>query len=216
MTKVPLAGIVKTRLQPFLSPNECAALADAFLRDAVNKAETICENIIIAFHPPSEVEKLKQMLPDRFVFTAQTGDDLGTRMFNAFDFAFRNNSDSVVMIGTDSPTFPPDFIEQAFDFLEANSDAVLGRTADGGFYLIGLRVLHEEIFADVCWSSPHTFEQTRENIINLNLHLSETHDWYDVDTPSDFEQLQKEFSTDEKARRFARKTFEFLNSMKKF
>lgn len=210
MTKVPVAGNVKTRLQPFLSPDECAALAEAFLRDAASKAQTICENIIVAFDPPREIEKLKRMLPDRFVFAAQTGDDLGARMFNAFDFAFRNDSNSVVMIGTDSPTFPADFIEQAFEFLETDLDAVLGRTADGGFYLIGLRVLREEIFANVRWSSPQTFEQTRENIFNLNLRFGETPEWFDVDVPSDFERVRKEFLTDDKARRHAPETFELL------
>ena len=214
MTKVPVAGNVKTRLQPFLSPDECAALAEAFVRDAASKAATICENIIVAFDPPRQIVKLKRILPDRFDFVSQIGDDLGARMFRAFDFAFSNNSDSVVMIGTDSPTFPPDFIKRAFEFLETDFDAVLGRTVDGGFYLLGLRILRAEIFANVCWSTPQTFEQTRENIINLNLRLRETPEWYDVDVPSDFERLQKEFLTDDNAQRHAPETFELLADKK--
>jgi rSAM/selenodomain-associated transferase 1 len=211
MTKVPLAGNVKTRLQPFLSTEECATLAEAFLLDTASKAEAFCENVVAAFYPPSEIEKLKLILTDRFGLVAQSGDELGARMFNAFDFAFGNDSDSVVMIGTDSPTFPASFIAQAFEFLESDSDVVLGKTADGGFYLIGLRVLQKEIFENVCWSSPQTFEQTRGNVINLKLRLSETPEWYDVDTPSDFARLQNEFSIDENARRRAPQTFELLN-----
>ena len=37
MAKVPHAGNVKTRLQPFLSPQECRALAETFLFDAIRK-----------------------------------------------------------------------------------------------------------------------------------------------------------------------------------
>jgi rSAM/selenodomain-associated transferase 1 len=215
MTKVPRAGNVKTRLHPFLSPGECAMLAEAFLRDAARKAETICETVVTAFHPPNEIEELRRILPERFFLVAQNGDDLGKRMFNAFDFAFRRGADSVVMIGTDSPTFPIDYIERAFDFLQNDSDAVLGKTTDGGFYLIGLRVLQQEIFENVRWSSRQTFEQTRQNIINLNLRLREAPNWYDVDTPADFERLQKELLFDENARRRAPETFELLQKWKK-
>lgn len=215
MTKVPRAGNVKTRLQSFLSPNECAALAEAFLRDAAGKAETVGEKVFVAFHPPEEIEDLRRILPERFFFVAQNGEDLGARMYNAFDFAFRRGSDSIVMIGADSPTFPARFIEQAFELLQTDSDAVLGKTSDGGFYLIGLRVLRREIFESVAWSSPETFAQTRQNIIDLNLRLGETPEWYDIDVPSDFRRLQKEFSSNNNSRLRAPVTFELLRKWKK-
>src|SRR5688500_9081804 len=146
MAKVPVAGKVKTRLEPHFSPDWCAALAEAFLQDAVGKAKKVCENVILAYSPAEEINALKKILPFQSVFTEQTGRDLGEKMFNAFKFVFEQNSDSVVMIGTDSPTVPADFIEQAFAFLELETEVVLGGAEDGGFYLIGLRALREEIF----------------------------------------------------------------------
>ena len=190
MAKVPSAGNVKTRLQPFLSSDECTALSKAFLQDAVKKAKTVCENVILAYSPPAEINALKKILPSQNPFIEQTGRDLGEKMFNAFKFVFEDQTDAVVMIGTDSPTFPIDYIEQAFEFLETNSDVVLGKTEDGGFYLIGLRKLPERIFENVAWSSPETFEQIFENIHRLRLHLREVPSWYDVDEREDFEKLQ--------------------------
>ena len=210
MSKVPSAGKVKTRLQPILSPEKCAALAAAFLQDTVNKAKAVCENAILAYSPPEEINALRKILPLDSIFIEQTGRDLGERMFNAFKFAFEQNSDSVVIIGTDSPTFPADYIEQAFEFLELETDVVLGKTEDGGFYLIGLRALSVEIFETVAWSSPKTFERVFENINNLNLRLREVPSWYDVDEPQDLEKLREEFLHNENARRRAPKTFEFL------
>jgi glycosyltransferase A (GT-A) superfamily protein (DUF2064 family) len=131
-------------------------------------------------------------------------------MFNAFKFAFSNDSDAVVMIGTDSPTFPADHIEQAFEFLELETDVVLGKTEDGGFYLIGLRKLDTQIFENVSWSSDETFEQVWENIMDLGLHLREVPSWYDVDEPEDLEKLLYEITHNENARRRAMKTFEYL------
>jgi uncharacterized protein len=210
MAKVPTAGAVKTRLEPHLSPDECAALAGAFLQDTVNKAKKVCENVILAYSPPQKTNALRKLAPSQSIFIEQTGSGLGERMFNAFKFAFEQKSDSIVMIGTDSPTVPADFIEQAFEFLELESDAVLGKTEDGGFYLIGLRKLVKEIFENVEWSSPETFEQVFENIHNLNLHLRETPGWYDVDTKADLEKLREEFLHNENARRRAPKTFDWV------
>lgn len=210
MAKVPSAGKVKTRLQPGFSPEQCAALSAAFLQDAVSKAKKICENVILAYSPAEETSALKKILPSQNIFVEQTGRNLGEKMCNAFKFAFEQNADSVVMTGTDSPTFPADFIEQAFELLELETDVVLGAAEDGGFYLIGLRKLSEKIFENVEWSSPRTFEQVYRNIMNLNLHLRETPAWYDVDGPQDLEKLREEFRHNENARRRAPQTFEYL------
>ena len=211
MTKVPRAGNVKTRLQKILAPEGCEKLAEAFLKDAVNKAKTVCENVFIAFSPPEEIQKLKEILPGESNFVAQTGEDLGAKMFNAFQFVFEQKADSVVMIGTDSPTFPFDFIEQAFEFLETNSEIVLGKTEDGGFYLIGQRVLRREIFENVAWSSPQTFEQVFANIQKTGLHLREVPGWYDVDEEADLIKLKNEIRQSENAKRRAPHTFEWIN-----
>ncbi len=210
MAKVPQAGNVKTRLQNILSPEDCETLAGALLKDAVNKAKTVCENTFIAFSPPDKIEKLKEILPEELNFIAQTGEDLGDKMLNAFQFVFEQKTDSIVMIGTDSPTFPFDFIEQAFEFLETNSEIVLGKTEDGGFYLIGLRRLHREIFENVPWSSLQTFEKVYTNIQKLGLHLREVPGWYDVDEERDLIQLKNEIQRSENAKRRASRTAEWL------
>ncbi len=209
MAKVPIAGTVKTRLQPFLSAEQSATLAECFLRDAVSKAKSLSNELIIAYTPVEKRDVLLTTLPNEQIFIEQKGANLGGKMFHAFKFAFSQNSDTVVMIGTDSPTFPAQFITQAFEML-SETDAVLGKTADGGFYLIGLRKLKKEIFETIEWSSPKTFEQTARNIENLNLKLSFLPNWYDVDTPDDLKRLIKDLS---KNPSIAPKTFEFLESL---
>lgn len=191
MTKIPRAGNVKTRLQPYLSPEQSAEIAAAFLHDAEAKARKICDKTIIAFAPADEKKSLFNFVSPQNIFAAQKGKNLGERMFNAFKFAFKNGLDSVVMIGTDSPTFPAKFIEKAFNLLE-NSDAVLGESEDGGYYLIGLKTLRKEIFENVEWSSPETFVQTLRNIENCGLSLSFVPKWHDVDFPEDLERLKIE------------------------
>lgn len=209
MTKVPVAGNVKTRLQPTLSAEKCATLAECFLADTVSKIKLLQIPLIIAFAPVEQRKNLLKMLPDEQMLVEQTGVNLGEKMFNAFQFAFSQNLDAVVMVGTDSPTFPGEFVTRAFEKL-SESDAVIGRTADGGFYLIGLRMLRKEIFAKVEWSSPQTFEQTTRNIEKLNLKLARLPDWYDVDTPNDLEILKADLAKNPDT---APQTFEFMKNL---
>lgn len=213
MAKAPRAGTVKTRLQPFLSGDECARLAEALLEDAVKKAEKFTDKTIIAFAPDFERKYFEKFSRENILLTEQKGADLGEKMFNAFQFAFSENAVSAVMTGTDSPTFPADHIEQAFEFLELETEAVLGKTMDGGFYLIGLRTLKKEIFENVIWSSTETFEQTRRNIMDLNLHLREVPSWYDVDEKADLVKLYEEFAHNPNAARRAPKTFEVVRGI---
>ncbi len=210
MTKVPRAGNVKTRLQPFLSPDQCVALSEAFLEDAINKTQSQTNELIIAFSPNSERDYFTKFVSNNFTLFAQKGANLGEKMYSAFQFALANDSDAVVMIGTDSPTFPAEFIARAFENLK-NADAVLGETKDGGFYLIGLRVLRKEIFANVEWSSENTFRQTAENIKKSGLKLSLLPLWYDVDFPEDLDKLRKDLM---KNQNIAPLTFRWLTAEK--
>lgn len=211
MSKAPSAGMVKTRLQPHLSAASAAELAACFLRDTVNKAKSV-ENqlLIVAYSPAEHREYFERLSAGKILLVEQQGADLGEKMLGAFEFACAQDADAAVMIGTDSPTFPIDYIEQAFEFLETNSDAVLGRTEDGGFYLIGLKKFDRRIFESVAWSSAKTFERTRRNIMNLGWHLREVPGWYDVDEPRDLEQLKTELLKNKNAQRRAPLTFEWI------
>lgn len=191
MAKVPAPGTVKTRLQPALTPKQSADFAACLLRDAINKAAGERCRLVIAYSPAGRADFFEEFSDHDLVLIPQNGDDLGERMANAFKFAFSQNADSAVMIGTDSPTFSKDFFEIAFEKLH-DSDAVMGRSEDGGFYLIGLRTLHDSIFNGVEWSSGSEFEQTARNIRSAGLNLGEAPAWYDVDTLDDLERLRIE------------------------
>jgi uncharacterized protein len=195
MAKVPEAGKVKTRLQPRLTPQQSAEFATCLLRDTITKVAGKQNHLIIAYSPAGRRDFFDQFSQHNIIYIPQKGLDLGERMSNAFHFAFAQKLDSVVMIGTDSPTFPSKFIDQAFEFLES-SDAVLGETEDGGYYLIGLKTLETDIFENVEWSSPTTFEQTAENLRKLGLKVSHLPKWYDVDEPEDFERVKTELAND--------------------
>jgi len=214
MAKVPTAGTVKTRLQPALSSEKCAELARAFLRDTVYKAESVCKNIILAYSPAAEIDLLKKILPFENTFLEQKGADLGEKMLNAFEFAFECETDSaVVMIGTDSPVFPAEFIKTAFESLETGAEIVLGKTEDGGFYLIGLKKVLPDIFDQIEWSTASVFAELSRNLEKLKIgepKLVPT--CFDVDTAPDLRRLREELLQNKYLRKIAPETYQWLIS----
>lgn len=212
MTKVPRAGNVKTRLLPFLAPEQCRDLAEAFLLDAINKTRNLCDELIVAFAPAHEREYFADIAAENLTLIEQHGADLGEKMFNAVEFALHRNSDAnVVIIGTDSPTFPPEFIEKAFEKLILEAEIVLGASEDGGFYLIGLRANLPNLFSRIQWSSPQVYEQITRNIRRLKVKLESVPVWYDVDVPNDLRRLRDEISDDRQAQKVAPRTFQWVN-----
>src|SRR5215213_8810701 len=212
MAKVPLAGTVKTRLETVLPPEKCSELAAAFLADSIKKAETVCKNIILAYSPAGQSNLLEDLISPEIGLTEQTGANLGEKMFNAFELAFAENS-AVVMIGTDSPTFPAGYLAEAFAALEKDSEIVLGKSRDGGFYLIGLRNSIPNLFDEIAWSTPRVFEQMTRNIKKLGIErLKLMPEHYDVDTPDDFLMMKDEIFGNETLQKLAGKTYEWLSA----
>jgi uncharacterized protein len=214
MAKVPRIGTVKTRLLPVLNELQCVELSICFLQDAVKKAKTISSNVIVAFSPPDGKNELETLLQENVLLTEQRGTDLGERMQSAFEFAENKGFSPMIMIGTDSPNFPPEFLQMAIDAFEnEGTKCVLGGTKDGGYYLIGLRNRTDGLFANVEWSSENTFRQTAENALRLfGSEPFQIPDRFDVDTPADLKKLLQEYLENKDFRKIAPNTTEWLEN----
>jgi hypothetical protein len=206
MAKAPRSGEVKTRLSPPLSPGECAALAACFFADVTMAAAALVPTLFVAYSPAGGRDVLASLLPSRVAarWLEQRGADLGERLAAATGEVFARGFGPIVVVGTDSPTLPPEHVAAAIRALEAGeADVTLGPADDGGYYLVGLRRTAPRLFERVEWGTPRVYEQTARNARALSLRLAELPRWYDVDTPADLERLGRELATDEDARRRA-------------
>ena len=198
MTKAPQAGKVKTRLTPPLSAEEAAALNTCFLRDTASAiaktAEEGSSRGIAVYTPVGAEAAYAGILSEEFELVPQRGDAFGERLALATEDLLRLGFDSLCLIDSDSPTVPQQAFAQAVDFLSQPADSiVLGPSDDGGYYLIGLKKLHRQLFEDIDWSTERVLEQTvqRAGEINLPVHLLPT--WYDVDDRATLSRLCQEF-----------------------
>jgi rSAM/selenodomain-associated transferase 1 len=196
VAKAPRPGEVKTRLCPPLSVREAAELHRAFLTDKIEQVRSLpAATRAVVYTPDEERGFFERVAPD-FVLIAQTPGDLGARLAASFDYFFADGYEAAVLIDSDSPTLPREFLLRALDLLvSADVDVVLGPTADGGYYLIGLRAARPELFTDMPWSSSRLLAETASRARALGLRLGWLPPWFDVDTAPDLERLASSLRT---------------------
>ena len=192
--KVPEPGKVKTRLTTLLTPESAASLYEAFLLDALDAYCAFSVDVRLYFTvPPAQVPE-QYKLPGLRVFE-QKGEGLGSRMATAFAETFVEGYQRAVIIGTDHPTLPDSFIEQAFSLLEKPYSISIGPSEDGGYYLLGMNEFYPQLFQNMAYSHDQVFNDTLKKAGQLPAELNVLPVWYDVDTPETLEKLVRELST---------------------
>lgn len=209
MAKAPRPGAVKTRLCPPLSPVEAATLSRCFLRDTLDLTRTL-EHVttVLAYTPPDDRAVFEEACPGVSLLP-QHGDDLGTRLASVFEQLFGLGSRAVIAIGTDTPTLPLAYLENARSLVrDPRVDVVLGPSADGGYYLIGMRALHRALFEAIPWSTGRVLAETLRHAERAGLVTACLPSWRDVDTAEDLRALEAMLGGDDG--RSARETRRFL------
>ena len=191
MAKVPRAGAVKTRLCPPLLAAEAAALYRCFLLDKIATVGALADaQPVIAYTPEDAHVEVAELAPG-FAFVAQRGPDLGARLHATLSSLLGAGHRAAIAVDSDTPTLPLDFLQQAVDLLgRPGPDVVLGPTEDGGYYLIGMRAAHRELFEDVPWSTSAVLEVTLRHAAKAGLETARLPSWFDVDTAEDLERLR--------------------------
>ena len=118
----------------------------------------------------------------------QKGSDLGIKMQNAFEQAFKNNYKKVVIVGSDLYDLKPNHIEIAFSKLDQN-DTVIGPAQDGGYYLLGMKNLYPQIFSNKNWGTSTVLQDTLEDLKLIDVHLLE--ELNDIDIYDDIENISE-------------------------
>jgi hypothetical protein len=191
MAKAPRAGEVKTRLCPPLSGAEAAELYRCFLLDKIEQVRSLQgARPAIAYTPEEGRAFFEAVAPD-FRLLPQRGEDLGARLAGTFAALFAQGYAGALAIDSDTPTLPPGLLQQAVDLIAGPAaDVVLGPCEDGGYYLIGLRRLHRQLFEGIAWSTDRVLPETLRRAKGLGLTVASLPTWLDIDTPEDLERLQ--------------------------
>jgi rSAM/selenodomain-associated transferase 1 len=188
LAKAPIAGFAKTRLIPVLGADGAARLQASLIERAVATACAAGIGPVTLWVTPDERDPALQAIGARFdvALARQCDGDLGARMLGSFARA----RGPALAIGTDCPALTPEHLRTAADVLRRGADVVVLPAEDGGYVLIGTRVLQPALFSDIRWSTPRVMEATRHRLTTLGLTWQEPITLWDLDVPADLERLR--------------------------
>jgi uncharacterized protein len=186
MAKASEAGKAKTRLCPPLTLEEAAAFNTAFLKDIADSLTAAASQASIAgymaYGPPGSEAFFRANLPSSIGLREVWYPNLGQCLIETLKGLFAAGHGAACVLNSDSPSLPPSLLVEMAEVLARPGDrAVLGPSADGGYYLLALKTMHARLFEDIAWSTEIVGRQTLERAAEIGLAVHLLPEWYDVD-----------------------------------
>lgn len=178
MAKPPILGKVKTRLAQGIGDENALEVYKNLLRHTIEIARN--STLKPAVFATEESGYFNESGFEQYL---QPEGDLGNKM----DLACRqmlNSAEKVVIIGTDCPDISHQHIDRANKLLDSN-DVVFGPCEDGGYYLLGLKKSHKELFENLPWSTESLLELTLDRCQEAGIKTALLEELSDVDTIHD-------------------------------
>ena len=188
-TRVPRAGLTKTRLMGLLSGEQCAQLHWAFLRDLSVVYENLDVDFFVFHTPDPDWRFLQAVFPGAKGFYPQTGAGLGEKMNNALNTVLAQGYDAVVLTGADLPAMGTSHLKSGFHAL-LHADVTLGPTSDGGYYLVGVKAPAPCLFENQTYGCGSVFDNAVSAAAATGKSFCPALPCDDVDTPEDLRTLR--------------------------
>jgi rSAM/selenodomain-associated transferase 1 len=197
MVKAPRSGEVKTRLVPPLCAEEASRLSACFVKDILANLRAVSESVAVdcyvAYSPAGSEALFRDFLPQQIRLLAPRSTGLANSLPDAVEDLIAGGYEGACLVNADSPTLPGSLLVEAITSLRAAGDrVVLGPATDGGYYLIGLKHPHRQLFHDIAWSTERVYRQTAERAASIGLELVTLPAWYDVDDAASLRWLCRE------------------------
>ena len=142
-----------------------------------SEAATARAHGIAVYTPVGAESAYSDILPADFSLLPQRGDKFGERLYFAVEDLFRCGFDSVCLIDSDSPTVPAENFAEAVELLSTSEDrVVLGPSDDGGYYLIGVKKPHRQLFEQIDWSTERVLNQTIRRATEIEIEVKASTD----------------------------------------
>ena len=187
MARAPSDDGGKTRLVAALRIQDGTELRSAILLDTLDVVrQATAAQPAVLYTPATAEAELAKLTDEGWNLFPQRGENLGERLDNAFVDLLSRRYAGVLIVGSDLPTLPVEYLDLAAAQLTALDDpVVLGPARDGGYYLIGLRRPHPELFRGVAWSTERVLSETIAIARGSGLQVSFVPEWYDIDSVED-------------------------------
>ncbi|MGL5258013.1 MAG: TIGR04282 family arsenosugar biosynthesis glycosyltransferase [Proteocatella sp.] len=195
-TRIPIPGKTKTRLEKVFSKEACARLHIEFLKDLNICIEKTNLDCFLFYTPEGDISSLYDIFKNEVSYRPQNGEELGERMYNSIKEVLSIGYESCVLIGSDIPQIKEEDLFEALKKLEA-SDVVFGPTIDYGYYLVGMKKPHKEVFRNQTYGYGSVLRNTIEAVKTSSLTYSLVKPYLDIDEPGDLLDYRKKVKLNE-------------------
>jgi len=189
MLKNPIKGLVKTRLAATMGSEKALSVYLTLLQKLAQTVRNTQDVQTYFFHSP-EVLDNEDWVPSGVQHKLQTEGDLGDRMRAAMEVILTTHSNAL-LIGADCPAINSALLHKAFQSL-SYADLCLGPTEDGGYYLIGMKKLHQGMFKDIEWSTERVWDQSIDAAARQHLSYALLPELFDIDYEQDWNRWQQQ------------------------
>lgn len=174
----PVPGKVKTRLAKTAGEEQTLEIYLRLLQHTRNITKELpCDKYLFYADNIGENDIWEDNL---YYKELQQGTDLGEKMYHAFQALFEKGYRNVVIIGSDNMELTTAVIAQSFADLHRH-DVVIGPSADGGYYLLGLTRMHNLLFQNMAWSTDKLLAETIKKCREASLGFSLLPMLHDID-----------------------------------
>jgi rSAM/selenodomain-associated transferase 1 len=184
--RMPRPGKVKTRLAKSLGDEKAAEFyslcTDATLKEIEQLSQEVDKYIFLT--EPINKHEMQRWADLGFKVAVQVGECLGHRLCNAFISILENGARKAIIVASDVPDLSTGIMKEAIKRLD-DSDVVIGPCYDGGYYLIGMKELHEELFHGISWGTERVYQQTLDAAKENGLTVNQLPVLIDIDTEAD-------------------------------
>lgn len=187
--RFPRSGKVKSRLARTLGPEKAAAFYRLCAQQTAGELDRVPGEVkkYLSYSDKSDEDEIRHWIGSRFRLIPQAEGDLGQRLEQSFRGLLKGVPGKVIIMASDVPDLSTGIINDAVSVLD-NHDLVIGPCHDGGYYLIGMKKPHGELFKGISWSTDEVLEQTLTIADKQGLSVFSLITLRDIDTGNDLKE----------------------------
>lgn len=193
--KNPQKGKVKTRLAATIGEKRALKVFNKLLQNIHSQSVKVSVRKILYYSEFIDSSDLWES--DIFEKKLQNqSSDLGQRMFSAFEECHQIGFKKCLIVGSDIYDLSTEILNQGFELLK-DSETVLGRTFDGGYYALGINFENvqqpeflSQLFLNKAWSHEKVAQEALDVINSFGLKCNFLPTLNDIDNEDDLKNFE--------------------------
>jgi uncharacterized protein len=196
LSKFPQNGKVKSRLVTAnkISETEACHIYHELLENTITFFESSNKELCLSVSKEDKMQFQNSEFKKYDIIERDISGNIGQVILIEFEEQIKRGFDRIIISVSDVIYDNLNVVDIAFDSL-LNNDVILGKSLDGGFYLIGMKEAIN-IFSNVVWSTKSVFGQVIENCKSKNLKVSCIEPISEIDIIDDIVVLFEKFQKD--------------------